>query len=258
VVDSPREKRGMRYLPTVTGRLRRREPHRLPLDDRLRGLLLRKLERARSPRKPLDHPIDLSPPVGAPAPEAEESLQASDAAKRAGEGAIRHSGDPTARGLRQRLRQLAEREGSARPMPAKTEASEPAVASPVRSSAAADSAVPQAHHVPRPASPGRAFIPAGTPRVSLDAVPGLGAGRGVGLPRQAPAARRGRRPPGRGTPEQGRPAPATGTPAEPADAAASPGAVSAETVIQAGDALARLARRRRSRDQKRDEGKVGP
>jgi DEAD/DEAH box helicase domain-containing protein len=112
LVDSPRDKRGMRYLPSVTGEVRRRgdsvslgvlppaaevsfrpmvsptlafeetprEPHRLPLDERLRQLMLRKLERARSPRQPVDHPIDLRPPLGAPPPEPEESLRLSDAA----------------------------------------------------------------------------------------------------------------------------------------------------------------------------------
>jgi len=182
-VLSPREKRGMRYLPTVTGERRRRgdavspgvppsaaedssgtsldlatasgpagghrpvsgphpfplpmgegrvrEPHRLPLDERLRQLMLRKLERARSPRKPVDHPIDLRPPVGTPVAEAQESLRASDAAKRAGAEAIRHSGDPTARGLRQRLRQLSGQQRSAVPRPRSGEVEKPAAAPPL-------------------------------------------------------------------------------------------------------------------------------
>jgi hypothetical protein len=141
VVDSPREKRGMRYLPTVTGEPRRHEPHRLPLDGRLRGLMLRKLERARSPRKPVDHPIAASPPVGAPPPEREDALGESDAAKRAGERAIRRSGDPMARGLRKRLRQLVRRQGDPVSFPSKGEGPEPTATSPPRGAETVDRAI---------------------------------------------------------------------------------------------------------------------
>jgi hypothetical protein len=212
VVDSPREKRGLRYLPSVTGEARRREPHRLPLDDRLRQLMLRKLERARSPREAVDHPIDLRPPVGAPKPEAEDSLQVSDATKRAGAQPIRHSGDPTARGLRRRLRQVAERQGSQPPPPSEAALTEPAAGA--------------AAQVPRPASPGRAFIPAGRP--------------------------------GRGAAEQQEATSATGSPTEAAAAPPVREEPAADAAIRAGDALARLARRRKSREGRSEGGKAEP
>ena len=109
--EKPRAKRGMAHLPTITGERRQREPHRLPLDERLRRLLARKLERGRSARQPVDHAIDLTPPAGVPAPESRETLETSDAARRVGRSALRRSGDPTARRLRQRLRQAAKGKG---------------------------------------------------------------------------------------------------------------------------------------------------
>ena len=111
--EKPRAKRGMAHLPTITGERRQREPHRLPLDERLRRLLSRKLERGRSARQPVGHGIDVEPPVGVPRAEAQETLQASDAARRAGRSALRRSGDSTARRLRQRLREAGKSEKGA-------------------------------------------------------------------------------------------------------------------------------------------------
>ena len=75
----------------------------MPLDQRTRRLMVRKLERDRLPKLPLDHEIDLSPPVGIPARESDETAPAADSEKRSGHGAIRRSGDPLARKV---LRQL--------------------------------------------------------------------------------------------------------------------------------------------------------
>jgi hypothetical protein len=93
----------MEHLPTIADGRRERKPHRLPLDERMRRMLVRKLERGRSARQTVDHAIDLELPVGTPSPEPQETLQMSDAAKRAAQAALRRTGDPTARRLRQRL-----------------------------------------------------------------------------------------------------------------------------------------------------------
>jgi len=111
LLKEPRARRGQAYLPTITGERRQRKPHRLPLDDRLRRLLARKLERGRSTRQPVGHTIEPTPPVGVPAPESPETLETSDAGRRAGRSAVRRSGDPTVRRLRQRLREGAKGKG---------------------------------------------------------------------------------------------------------------------------------------------------
>ncbi len=99
---APHRKRGQQYLPSVVDRPQLAEPHRMPLNDRTRDLLSRKLERSRFPRPELDHPIDLKPPVGARA-EPGETLSVGDGEKRSGHAAIRRSGDPLSRKLRRRL-----------------------------------------------------------------------------------------------------------------------------------------------------------
>ena len=95
--------RGMRHLPTVTGERRQKEPHRMPLDERTRRLLLRKVERARAPQLPVGHAIELAPPEGIPVTEDASTVHASDAERRAGHAAIRQTGDPLRRKLRKRL-----------------------------------------------------------------------------------------------------------------------------------------------------------
>jgi len=79
LLNAPRERRGQQHLPTVTGEHRQAQPHRMPLDDRTRKLMLRKLERYRLPKLPVDHPWDAAPPVGIPQPESEEALVTTDA-----------------------------------------------------------------------------------------------------------------------------------------------------------------------------------
>jgi len=136
LLNAPRENRGQKFLPTVTREHRQREPHKIPLNERTRRLMLRKLERARSPKLPVEHPIDLTPPVGIPRLEGEETekggrrkvkggsknfspltllppsdlrlptsetLAAADAEKCSGHPAIRRASDPLARRLRQKL-----------------------------------------------------------------------------------------------------------------------------------------------------------
>ena len=103
LLDAPRRRRGQQFLPTVTGAHRQREPHKMPLDERTRRLMLRKIKRSRSPKQPVDHPIALAPPAGIPSPEREETLGAADAEKRSRQRAIRRTGDPLARRLRRKL-----------------------------------------------------------------------------------------------------------------------------------------------------------
>ena len=104
VLDTPRTKRGMPHLPSVAPERRESGPHRIPLNERTRRLMLRKLERARTPREPVDHRIDLVPPKGIPAEEPEDTTARADGEARAGHPAIRRSGDPTARRLKKEFR----------------------------------------------------------------------------------------------------------------------------------------------------------
>jgi hypothetical protein len=103
LLDAAREKRGMMHLPTVTGEGRRARAVQMPLDQRTRSLMLRKLERSRLPKLPLDHEIDPSPQVGTPARESADTVGASDPEMRTATTAIHVRGDPLARKLRQRL-----------------------------------------------------------------------------------------------------------------------------------------------------------
>lgn len=102
LLDRPRP-RGQEYLPTVTLDRRQTAPHRIPTDERLRTLLIRKLERDRLPKLPVDHPIDLTPPRGMPAQAAAGLLPKADAEKRAGHGAIRRRAGGLSKRIEQRL-----------------------------------------------------------------------------------------------------------------------------------------------------------
>ncbi len=140
---APRARRGMQFLPAVTG-LRApaapcatagsgataglpsrapvdepgpptvgqadrgtgaatREPHRLPLDERTRQLLARKVDRAALPKLPVDHAVEPAPPVGIP-PAAEGPGPGSDSERRSGHPVIRHAGDPLVRKLLEKLK----------------------------------------------------------------------------------------------------------------------------------------------------------
>ena len=98
-----RERRGQRYLPTITGEARQSQPHRIPLDERTRRLMLRKVERSRVAKEAVDHAIEQSAPVGLPVRESAESSTMTDVERRVGRKAIRHSGDPLVRRLQSRL-----------------------------------------------------------------------------------------------------------------------------------------------------------
>jgi hypothetical protein len=100
ILDQPRAGRGMRFLPTVTGERRAGTPNTMPLDERTRTLMLRKLERSREARPPVDHEIDFNVRPGMPPREPGETLSEPDAGKRAGRPAIRRSGSPASRKLR--------------------------------------------------------------------------------------------------------------------------------------------------------------
>ncbi len=114
LLQAPRA-RGQHVLPALASPPRLSAPNRMPLDDRTRKLLGRKLERSRLPKPALDHFVDPRPPVGVP-PEAEQSLAASDPEKRSGTHSKR-----TAAGLgkhmRRRLNEIAGRR-AAPPAPA--------------------------------------------------------------------------------------------------------------------------------------------
>ena len=103
LLETPRRKRGQAFLPTIVGAPQGREPHRMPLNDRTRRLMLRKLERSRVPKPEVDHPIDPVPSEGVPSAEQEETLTAADSERRSGHAAIRRSGDALSRKLRRRL-----------------------------------------------------------------------------------------------------------------------------------------------------------
>ncbi|MBD3241034.1 MAG: DEAD/DEAH box helicase [Chitinivibrionales bacterium] len=103
LVRAPRERRGMAFLPTVTAGTPPREPHRMPLDQRTRTLMMRKIERSRKPKQPLEHAIDPCPSVGIPPREPETTNTAPDPSARAGSATLKRRGDPLARKLRTRL-----------------------------------------------------------------------------------------------------------------------------------------------------------
>jgi hypothetical protein len=102
LLDSPRQRRGQDFLPSVIDRPVLAEPSRMPLNERTRNLLLRKLERSRMPKPALDHSIELAPPHGA-RPEDEKTLSTADAERRSGRTAIRRSGDGLSKKLRRKL-----------------------------------------------------------------------------------------------------------------------------------------------------------
>lgn len=107
LADEPRERRGMEFLPTFTELKRKAEPNRMPLDERTRALMLRKIERDRFPKLPVDHAIDLNPGVGMPEPEPAKTLPQTDAEKRAGLVGLRKGGTSAeARQMRRRLDQV--------------------------------------------------------------------------------------------------------------------------------------------------------
>jgi len=122
-LDEPRP-RGQRFLPYVVAEPRLRKPHQMPLDLRTRRLMLRKLERERLPRLPVDHPIEPIPPQGIPGHQPPEPDAVADASARSGQPTIRRTGDPTARKL---MRQLKAKPRKHRP-PAPEPAPEPAPA----------------------------------------------------------------------------------------------------------------------------------
>lgn len=103
LVNVRRGKRGMQHLPAVTEDQRRREPNVMRLDDRTRRLMLRKVERSRLPKLPVDHAIDLKPKVGIPPEESREALAAGDAQRRSGHATLRRGAGELSRKLRQKL-----------------------------------------------------------------------------------------------------------------------------------------------------------
>jgi len=103
LLNTPREERGQQFLPTVTGEHRQQKPHQIRMNERTRSLMLRKVERARSLKQPVDHPIDPTPSVGILPLEKKEILAAADSENRSGHPAIRRTGDSFSRKLRRKL-----------------------------------------------------------------------------------------------------------------------------------------------------------
>jgi len=99
-LDAPREKRGQRYLPSVVDRPRLSEPHHMPLNDRTRALLSRKMQRSELRKQDVDHPIELNPVVGQLNTDRKRSVAKP---QEGSSRTIHRSGDPLTRKLRQRL-----------------------------------------------------------------------------------------------------------------------------------------------------------
>jgi len=101
--NTPREKRGQRFLPHVVNEPKLAEPHRMPLSERTRNLMRRKLERERITKPTLHHAVATNVPVGLPAAEGRETLAESDAERRSGSRSVRHGGSDLSKRLRRRL-----------------------------------------------------------------------------------------------------------------------------------------------------------
>lgn len=103
LLDVPR-KRGQRFLPAITDEYRQTEPHRIPVDEKMRGQLAHKIERDEQPFLPADHPIDFDVGVGRPP----EQIQVADAQPEEGDTstaeALHRRGGSLSRKLRRKLR----------------------------------------------------------------------------------------------------------------------------------------------------------
>ncbi|MBT4821037.1 MAG: DEAD/DEAH box helicase, partial [Lentisphaerae bacterium] len=100
---APRRERGQSFLPHVVNRPKLAEPHRMPLSERTRNLMRRKLERERVAKPTLDHAVEVNVHVGLPAAEGEKTLADSDSERRSGSHMIRRAGGDLSRRLRKRL-----------------------------------------------------------------------------------------------------------------------------------------------------------
>jgi len=128
LAEAPRARRGQCFLPAVVNRPHLAKPHALPLDLRTRRLLARKLERARLPKLPVDHPIELAPPSGIPDAESPEATAPADSVMRSGHEAIRRTGSPLGRKLREQLRNLSPKPEAPEPeAPPPSPAAEPPI-----------------------------------------------------------------------------------------------------------------------------------
>jgi len=124
LLDAPRENRGQQFLPTVTGEPEQREPHVMPLSDRTRGLMLRKLERDQLTKQTLDHAIDLKPELGVPGEERDQVRAASEEEAQPKRPAINRASSPLSQKLRSKLGALSsEQDGAKRKRVASDKAS---------------------------------------------------------------------------------------------------------------------------------------
>jgi hypothetical protein len=107
LLQAPRQNRGQSFLPALQADRHQEEPHRLPLNDRTRNLMLRKLERASLPQQPVDHPIDFELKVGDLPGQTSESLPDKKPETDAQKAGGRRGGDLLTPDLRRKLGALA-------------------------------------------------------------------------------------------------------------------------------------------------------
>lgn len=143
--ETPREKRGQRFLPHVVNEPMLREPHRMPLSERTRNLMQRKLARERIAKPTIDHAIEPKVPVGFPDIEYGETLAESDSEHRSGSRAIRRGGASPAKRLHRRLRGIEKANRAAKTVP-----DAPGKASPDDRRASREESPPEADTQPSP------------------------------------------------------------------------------------------------------------
>ena len=141
LLDSPTEPRGMERLPAVTWEQRQPGPHRLPLDERTRALMLRKLQRSRAAKERVDHRIELTPPTTPPPAEPATALTLPDSARRSHSTSLRRTGHTLSRLVRKRI--PSQRDGATPELPTKEDHEG-------RPSPVADAQPPPAPPIPAP------------------------------------------------------------------------------------------------------------
>jgi DEAD/DEAH box helicase domain-containing protein len=158
LLSAPRDKRGQKFLPALTTQYAQHSPHHMPLNERTRSLLLRKLERSRSLKQALDHAIAMIPPE-APPSESKETLDASDSEMRSGSPAIKRTTHDLRKKLRTKLDAAVARHTTAADAPPHVRPA-PAPSTPQAASAPPTADAPQESTAPPPAD-AAAPVPAG-------------------------------------------------------------------------------------------------
>ena len=113
--EAPRQRRGQEFLPHVVNEPKLSQPHVMPLSERTRNLMLRKLQRERIAKPTLDHAVEPNVRVGFPDLERAETLAESDSERRSGNRAIRREGGDLSKRLRSRLEGIEKSEARGKP-----------------------------------------------------------------------------------------------------------------------------------------------